>query len=83
MTGSLAIKNGKYYAVLNVYEMGVRKKKWICSNLPEKGNKRKKMLKPKTENSLARNTRTIHMCLNGLTVILTPPTTSAEHLEYY
>ena len=41
MTGSLAIKNGKYYAVLNVYEMGVRKKKWICSNLPEKGNKRK------------------------------------------
>lgn len=41
MTGSLAIKNGKYYAVLNVYENGVRRKKWICSNLPEKGNKRK------------------------------------------
>lgn len=41
MTGSLTIKNGKYYAVLNVYENGKRKKKWICSDLPEKGNKRK------------------------------------------
>ncbi len=41
MTGSLAVKNGKYYAVLNVYENGTRKKKWICSELPEKGNKRK------------------------------------------
>ena len=41
MTGSLTIKNGKYYAVLNVYEDGKRKKKWINSGLPEKGNKRK------------------------------------------
>ena len=41
MTGSLTVKNGKYYAVLNVYENGKRKKKWICSDLPEKGNKRK------------------------------------------
>lgn len=41
MTGSLAIKHGKYYAVLNVYEDGKRKKKWISSGLPEKGNKRK------------------------------------------
>lgn len=41
MTGSLTVKNGKYYAVLNVYEDGKRKKKWICSDLPEKGNKRK------------------------------------------
>lgn len=41
MTGSLTVKNGKYYAVLNVYENGKRKKKWICSGLPEKGNKRK------------------------------------------
>ena len=41
MTGSLTIKNGKYYAVLNIYENGKRKKKWICSDLPEKGNKRK------------------------------------------
>lgn len=41
MTGSLTIKNGKYYAVLNVYENGKRKKKWICSDLPEKGNKRR------------------------------------------
>ena len=41
MTGSLTIKNGKYYAVLNTYEDGRRKKKWINSGLPEKGNKRK------------------------------------------
>ena len=41
MTGSLTVKNGKYYAVLNVYENGKRKKKWICSGFPEKGNKRK------------------------------------------
>ena len=41
MTGSLAIKYGKYYAVLNTYENGKRKLKWINSGLPEKGNKRK------------------------------------------
>lgn len=41
MTGSLTVKNGKYYAVLNIYENGKRKKKWINSGLPEKGNKRK------------------------------------------
>ena len=41
MTGSLTIKNGKNYAVLNIYEDGKRKKKWINSGLPEKGNKRK------------------------------------------
>ena len=41
MTGSLTIKNGKYYAVLNTYENGKRKPKWINSGLPEKGNKRK------------------------------------------
>lgn len=41
MTGSLTVKNGKYYAVLNVYENGTRKKKWISTDLPEKGNKRR------------------------------------------
>ena len=41
MTGSLTVKNGKYYAVLNIYENGKRKKKWISTELPEKGNKRK------------------------------------------
>ena len=41
MTGSLTVKNGKYYAVLNVYENGKRKKKWINSALSEKGNKRR------------------------------------------
>ena len=41
MTGSLAVKSGKYYAVLNIYENGVRRKKWINTQLPEKGNKRR------------------------------------------
>jgi len=41
MTGSLTVKHGKYYVVLNIYENGERKKKWINSGLPEKGNKRK------------------------------------------
>ncbi len=41
MTGSLSVKNGKYYAVLNTYENGKRKKKWISTGLSAKGNKRK------------------------------------------
>ena len=41
MTGSLTVKGGKYYAVLNIYENGKRKPKWINSGFPEKGNKRK------------------------------------------
>ena len=42
MTGSLTVvKNGKYYAVHNLYEDGKRKKKWLSTDLPEKGNKRK------------------------------------------
>lgn len=39
MTGSLQIKNDKYYAVINVYENGKRKQKWINSNLNPRGNK--------------------------------------------
>ena len=41
MTGSLQIKNGKYYAVINTYENGKRKQKWIDSGLSVKGNKTK------------------------------------------
>lgn len=41
MTGSLQIKNDTYYAVLNIYENGKRKQKWISTGLPVKGNKRK------------------------------------------
>ncbi len=41
MTGSLQIKNGKYYIVLNTYVNGKRKQKWITTNLEEKGNKRR------------------------------------------
>jgi integrase len=41
MTGSLLIKNDKFYMVLNVYEGGKRKRKWIGTGLICKGNKRK------------------------------------------
>lgn len=41
MTGSLQVKNGKFYMVLNTYENGKRKAKWIATGLDEKGNKRK------------------------------------------
>lgn len=41
MTGSLHVKNDKFYMVVNVYENGVRKQKWISTGLPVKGNKKK------------------------------------------
>ena len=41
MTGSLQMKNEKFYVVLNMYEDGKRKKKWIPTGLSIKGNKRK------------------------------------------
>lgn len=49
MTGCLQIKNGTYYIVLSTYENGKRKRPWIATGLPVKGNKRKaeKMLRDK------------------------------------
>ena len=41
MTGSLQVKNGKYYMVLNGVENGKRKQRWVSTGLTEKGNKRK------------------------------------------
>ena len=41
MTGSLQVKNDKYFIVLNSYVNGKRKQKWIKTDLPVKGNKRK------------------------------------------
>ena len=41
MTGSLQVKNGKYYMVLNSTENGKRKQKWLSNGLTEKGNKRR------------------------------------------
>ncbi|MCL2003521.1 MAG: site-specific integrase [Oscillospiraceae bacterium] len=42
MTGSLQIKSGVYYAVLNFKdETGKRRPKWVCTNLKVKDNKRK------------------------------------------
>lgn len=41
ITGSVQTKNGKYYAVINLYDnSGKRKPKWICLNLPVRNNKR-------------------------------------------
>ena len=40
LTGSLQIKNDKYYAMLNLYVDGKRKPKWIPLGLPVRGNKR-------------------------------------------
>lgn len=41
MTGSLQIKNDKYYAVLSWYEGNKRKQKWIATGFAVKGNKRR------------------------------------------
>jgi len=42
MSGSLQIKNGKYYAVISYKnEQGKRKQKWVNTNLEAKGNKRR------------------------------------------
>lgn len=42
MTGSLQIKNGKYYAVINTTDrFGKRKQRWISSGLDVKNNKKK------------------------------------------
>lgn len=42
MTGSLQVKKGFYYAVLNLRDSnGKTKQKWISSGLPERNNKRK------------------------------------------
>ena len=40
LTGNLQMKNGKYYAVLNLKVDGKRKPKWIPLGLPVRGNKR-------------------------------------------
>ncbi len=40
-TGSLQIKNGTYYAVINTYPDGKRKQKWINLGFNEKGNKKR------------------------------------------
>ena len=52
MTGSLQTKNNIYYIVLNTYENGKRKQKWINTELPVKGNKTKaqKLLRETLEN---------------------------------
>lgn len=41
MTGSLQVKKDKFYAVLNLYEDGKRKPKWIATGLPVRGNKKR------------------------------------------
>lgn len=41
MTGNLQIKNGKYYAVLNLKVDGKRKQKWVSTGLSEKCSKKR------------------------------------------
>lgn len=41
MTGSLQIKNDKFYIIINLRENGKRKQKWISTGLQVRGNKRK------------------------------------------
>lgn len=42
MTGSLQVKRDKFFIVLNTYDNeGKRKQKWIPTNLPVKGNKKR------------------------------------------
>lgn len=41
MTGSLQVKNDKFYIVINTYVGGKRKPKWIATGLEAKGNKRR------------------------------------------
>ncbi|MDR0861853.1 MAG: hypothetical protein LBN30_03635 [Oscillospiraceae bacterium] len=41
MTGSLQVKNDKYYMVLNRIIKGKRKQKWVSTGLEVRGNKRR------------------------------------------
>ncbi len=42
ITGSIQLKRGKWHCVLNLYDgEGERKPKWISTDLPERGNKKK------------------------------------------
>ena len=41
VSGTLALKNGYYYAVLSYQDAaGKRHQKWVSTGLPQKGNKR-------------------------------------------
>ena len=41
MTGSLHVKKDRYYMVINYYDEGKRKQKWISTGLEVRGNKRR------------------------------------------
>lgn len=42
VSGTLALKNGYYYAVLSYQDtVGKRHQKWVSTGLPQKGNKRR------------------------------------------
>ena len=42
VSGTLALKNGYYYAVLSYQDAaGKRHQKWVSAELPQKGNKRR------------------------------------------
>ena len=73
MTGSLTVKRGRYYVVLNIYEDGERKKKWINSGLPAKGNKRK-------AEQFLRETISEYEKLEGL---VEPTTQFSDYVRYW
>lgn len=70
MTGSLQVKSGKFYMVLNSTENGKRKQRWISTGLPEKGNKRKaeqmlreQLVQEREEESLPRPDMLVADCI--------------------
>ena len=48
VSGTLALKNGYYYAVLSYQDAaGKRHQKWVSTGLPQKGNNRQSTSKPR------------------------------------
>ena len=66
MTGSLQTKNGKYYAVISYKDNSdKRKQKWISTNLPVKGNKKKDFLR-----IISKSMRTRTECLTMICIFI-------------
>ena len=69
MTGSLQIKKGYYYAVLNIADKEGRvHQKWIASGLPIKNNKRRaeEFLRKAISDSEKQHTLFVHRLFAGM-----------------
>jgi len=66
MTGSIQTKKGRknYYAVINVYDDGKRKPKWIDTGVPIKGNNKRKADAKLNELLTEYNSTGIDLCKN-------------------